>query len=684
MRAIQQLINLSVLFLFITLTAYPTNHYVDKNVASNGNGQSWATAWKNLSNINWNSIQPGDVIYISGGSDSTIYHESITIGANGSWSNYIYLMPGKYAPNPNGHSGRVILDGDSVRSTIVTIDGRRWVYIKGLETRHGTGRGWNIIGATRHIVIDSVYNYEHSDHHMAIIGNAWGDSWIGDNDSTSLITDVEIKNCVMYGYKNHNNPGDDDLIIIDAAQKLNINNNFLHIQNQQIGVPIGQHKHIDPLQTIEVKNVKIWNNVCIVDSGCYGHTMILGMQSGNGGVDTNIIYNNYLYEGGHLNANGDPSVQQLYLRWYGQGPYPPTFVINNTIVGANGGTYPLYHERPAWVKNNIIVQLGTNGQNPANYGGAGRETWQGGWNTSWYNEADNSNNNLIWRDYSDIEFGGNRFMGSGGSPIGTPNGWSGWTNNYGGVGVNANPGFTGNYRLGKFEISENSPARNAGENLKTFIESKGLPWTDIEGNPRGTTPDLGAYEYVALPVELTSFTTTYQQNKILLNWITATETNNLGFEIERRQNNSEWQKISFVEGHGTTLEPQLYSYSDDISSLIFTSLAYRLKQIDLDGSFEYSNIVEVEIMPTKFELAQNYPNPFNPNTTIKFSLPKQTQLRINIYNMLGELIETLAEGTFNAGYHSVTFSGTHLATGTYIYRLESSEFVQTKKFLLLK
>lgn len=89
-------------------------------------------------------------------------------------------------------------------------------------------------------------------------------------------------------------------------------------------------------------------------------------------------------------------------------------------------------------------------------------------------------------------------------------------------------------------------------------------------------------------------------------------------------------------------------------------------------------------MPTKLELAQNYPNPFNPNTTIKFSLPKQTQLRINIYNMLGELIETLAEGTFNAGYHSVTFSGTHLASGTYIYRLESSEFVQTKKFLLLK
>jgi hypothetical protein len=472
---------------------------VDKNVASNGNGQSWATAWKNLSNINWNSIQPGDVIYISGGPDSTIYHETLDVGKSGSWKNYIYIMPGKYAPNPNEHSGRVILEQDSIRENAVEIDSKKWIYVKGLETRHAVGRGWNIIYSSAHIVIDSVYNYEHSDHHMAIIGNAWGDDWIGDNDSTSLVTDVEIKNCVMYGYKNHTKPGDDDIIIIDAAQKINIHHNFLHIQNQQIGTPVGQHKHIDPLQTIEVKSVKIWNNVCIVDSGCYGHTMILGMQSGNGGADTNIIYNNYLYEGGHLNADGNPSVQELYLRWYGQGPFPPTFVINNTIVGANGGTYPLYHERPAWVKNNIIVQLGTNGQNPANYGGVGRDTWQGGWNTSWYNEADNSNNNLIWRDYSDIEFGGNRFMGSGGSPIGTPNGWSGWVNTYGGIGVNANPQFVNNVRnIDGFFIGANSPAINAGENLQSFIESKGLPWKDILGNPRDSSPDLGAYEYDGL------------------------------------------------------------------------------------------------------------------------------------------------------------------------------------------
>lgn len=172
MRLIQRLLSLIVLFLLISICIYATDHYVDKNVASNGNGQSWATAWKNLSNINWNSIQPGDVIYISGGPDSTIYHETLDVGKSGSWKNYIYIMPGKYAPNPNEHSGRVILEQDSIRENAVEIDSKKWIYIKGLETRHAVGRGWNIIYSSAHIVIDSVYNYEHSDHHMAIIGNA--------------------------------------------------------------------------------------------------------------------------------------------------------------------------------------------------------------------------------------------------------------------------------------------------------------------------------------------------------------------------------------------------------------------------------------------------------------------------------------------------------------------------------
>ena len=144
-----------------------------------------------------------------------------------------------------------------------------------------------------------------------------------------------------------------------------------------------------------------------------------------------------------------------------------------------------------------------------------------------------------------------------------------------------------------------------------------MPWTDIEGKPRDSSPDIGAYEYDYLPVELTSFSVTSQASKIILNWATATETNNLGFEIQRMRENSEWENIGFVEGYGTTTEPKEYSYFDDVSTVQYTSLIYRLKQIDFDGGFEYSDVVEVEVVPTQFELSQNYPNPFNPSTTIQ-------------------------------------------------------------------
>ncbi|MCZ7616691.1 MAG: T9SS type A sorting domain-containing protein [Ignavibacteriaceae bacterium] len=127
-----------------------------------------------------------------------------------------------------------------------------------------------------------------------------------------------------------------------------------------------------------------------------------------------------------------------------------------------------------------------------------------------------------------------------------------------------------------------------------------------------------------------------------------------------------------------------YSYSDKDLFAGGSIFQYRLKQVDTDGKFEYSDIVEVEILPAKFELSQNYPNPFNPSTTIQFSLPKATQLKINIYNMLGELVETLAEGTYEAGYHKAEFNASTLPSGAYIYRFESPDFVQVRKMVLIK
>jgi photosystem II stability/assembly factor-like uncharacterized protein len=192
------------------------------------------------------------------------------------------------------------------------------------------------------------------------------------------------------------------------------------------------------------------------------------------------------------------------------------------------------------------------------------------------------------------------------------------------------------------------------------------------------------YQENNIPVEIISFTAKKDNHLVKLNWHTSTETNNLGFEIDRKQENSEWKKIGFIEGHGTTTEPKEYSYIDDISTVQSASLDYRLKQIYFDGSFEFSEVVEVKVIPIKFDLSQNYPNPFNPSTTIRFSLPKQTQLKINVYNMLGELVQTLTEGTYEAGHHQVTFNASEFSSGAYIYRIESNHYVLTRKMLLVK
>ena len=131
-----------------------------------------------------------------------------------------------------------------------------------------------------------------------------------------------------------------------------------------------------------------------------------------------------------------------------------------------------------------------------------------------------------------------------------------------------------------------------------------------------------------VPVEFISFTSSIDKNNVTLNWTTATETNNMGFEVERKQvfssqssvHNENWVRIDFVTGSGTTTKSQTYSFVDN--NLSAGKYQYRLKQIDFDGSFEYSNTIDVEIIsPDIFTLEQNYPNPFNPTTVIQFSIP---------------------------------------------------------------
>ncbi len=186
-----------------------------------------------------------------------------------------------------------------------------------------------------------------------------------------------------------------------------------------------------------------------------------------------------------------------------------------------------------------------------------------------------------------------------------------------------------------------------------------------------------------VPVELSSFTANAAGGDVTLNWTTATETNNRGFEIERKSSTSSYQKVGYAAGFGTTTEPKSYSYSD--KDLGTGSYTYRLKQIDLDGSSKYSNEVDVQVnVPAKFALEQNYPNPFNPTTLIKYSIPQDQQVKLNVYNLLGQNVVSLVNGMQKAGEHEVTFDASNLASGVYFYKLEAGTRSSIKKMLLMK
>ncbi|MCW9066335.1 MAG: T9SS type A sorting domain-containing protein, partial [Ignavibacteriaceae bacterium] len=200
---------------------------------------------------------------------------------------------------------------------------------------------------------------------------------------------------------------------------------------------------------------------------------------------------------------------------------------------------------------------------------------------------------------------------------------------------------------------------------------------------------VSLYDYNTIPVELKSFTANVIGTNVELNWITATELNNQGFEILRSdQNDNDWQMIGFVPGFGTTTETKSYTYSDQ--SINSGTYYYRLKQIDFDGSFDYSDVVEVDVfLPSKFALEQNFPNPFNPSTSIQFSLPVDAQVTISVYNLVGEKVAEVASGNFAAGSHKVTFNANTLTSGIYFYQLDATgndgkTFSDVKKMSLLK
>lgn len=198
----------------------------------------------------------------------------------------------------------------------------------------------------------------------------------------------------------------------------------------------------------------------------------------------------------------------------------------------------------------------------------------------------------------------------------------------------------------------------------------------------------GVYTSEGTPVELATFTACAQQSQIRVEWTTKSESNNYGFEIEKSENGEKFDSIQFIKGFGTTNNPQFYVYTDE--DVPVGKYYYRLKQIDFDGQFSYSEKIEVYLRaPGNYSLTQNYPNPFNQDTRIFFQIPEDNRVIFKIFNALGQEIETLIEKEMRAGYHTIAWNGKEknglaAPSGIYFYQIKAGNFKTTRRLILAR
>jgi hypothetical protein len=206
-------------------------------------------------------------------------------------------------------------------------------------------------------------------------------------------------------------------------------------------------------------------------------------------------------------------------------------------------------------------------------------------------------------------------------------------------------------------------------------------WTDERAG--GYDMDIYSAGITQLPVELLSFTARSSGGENILEWQTSTESNNRGFEVERSRDGVNFILRGFVQGNGTTTEPQSYTFSDDgINGKVY----YRLKQFDFNGKYKYSNVMELNSTGlSEYQLMQNYPNPFNPATVISYSLPYDGNVTLKVYNVLGSEVSTIVNGYQQAGIHTVNFDASALSGGVYFYKLQAgNSFNSVKKMVFTK
>jgi len=808
MRTIPRLIYLSVLFLFLSTLTYATDHYVDANASGQNNGTNWNDAWESFSSINWGSVNPGDVVYVSGGTDSTVYG-NLSIGASGTEGNPITIR-NSYE---TGHNGRVIIDyrGNSSQNCIHTNSNDN-LYIKGIET-HGGARGIFIYTSSVNVTIDS-----------CIIKDfvSQGGIRIGGDDCypcASMAQNTVIKNCIIWSVAGTNS-GQTDVIYAMGAHHTTLDNNFIWQRDK--GTSSGS-SHSDAVQAYLTGGWLIKNNVVVSDSNGNGMAFILGAESYDAdGVDSVIVYNNLIVHRGIWFSNPN-LVGNFNTRWYSRNSMPPVYFIHNTTVsyGPDAEGWRIYYPFTVCA-NNINAQYSLNGSY------TGNQTIRIDWNQS-INPAF-TYQNLYYRDWSSsVSFTG------GWNP--SFNGFSGFQS-AGGGGFIDDPEFTHNwYGIPAYQytgmVGVNSPARNQGDNLQSLVESLGLQWTDRFGTPRDNTPTLGSFEYTDGP-DLTAPTVVgagLQDSVTLvvnfsesLDATTAEDENNYsisnnidvfnaslsGSQVTLQtsthsfgsyvvtvvnvedlagnpiaQNNTANYERIFIPPDSTIMftvqnvegvvqEPnhtpiktidglgaldgdpdsrwaaqpmpeelifdlgairmvsktrlsfynwnsgRVYNYSISVSNdhsnwntIVpqstsasneewtideFSLVSARYVRVNFinNNQSDWAGLWEGEIwgpdlpasvettLPEEFLLYQNYPNPFNPSTKIKFSISKESNVNLSIYNLIGELVTTLVDEQMTPGIYEYEFNAGKFSSGIYLYKIIAGDFVETKKMILMK
>jgi len=298
--------------------------------------------------------------------------------------------------------------------------------------------------------------------------------------------------------------------------------------------------------------------------------------------------------------------------------------------------------------------------------------------------------------YAFAVIGSNLFAGSKGDGVFL-------STDYGANWIQVNNGLT-NTNVGSFAVSGTYLFAGTREGGVFISSNNGTSWAEVNtGSANKNIWSLavnGAYLFAGsdgsgvwtrpltevLPVELVSFNVTSGDKTAAISWSTATEVNNYGFEVERRfvgEEKLKWAKIAFVQGAGSSSSPKQYSFTDQ--PLAAGHYAYRLKQIDSDGSFKYSQTVEAVIeTPKLFLLGQNYPNPFNPSTTITFDLPMKSLVTLKVFDLMGREVATIVSGELSAGNHTRQWNAANMSSGIYFYRLQAGSSIATKKLVLLK